>query len=56
MTKTELRDKLIAAQNLLSEVYDFASANSSLDDLERTVSAADTCIFAALDAVRNMKE
>jgi hypothetical protein len=48
MTQDQMLDKLKVAQSLLSEVYDFACVQG-IDDLERLMSCADTCIIDALE-------
>jgi hypothetical protein len=50
MTRDELYAKLEAAQELLSDVYQFAQDNG-LIDLERAVSMADTCIIEAYNEI-----
>jgi hypothetical protein len=50
MTREELYIKLETAQELLSEVYQFAQDNG-LVDLERAVSMADTCIVEAYNEI-----
>ncbi len=50
ITKDKLVQKLEYAQMILAEVYDFAGKNG-LDEVERLLSFADTCIYEALDAI-----
>ena len=50
MTRDELYNKLETAQELLSDVYQFAQDNG-LGDLAREMSMADTCIIEAYNEV-----
>lgn len=50
ITKDKLVQKLEYAQMILAEVYDFAGKNG-LDEVERLMSFADTCIYDALDEI-----
>lgn len=60
MTNFELMQKLTKAQELLSEVYSWASKREEMDDfntfatnpeVERLMSVADSCIIDAMDAL-----
>lgn len=44
----EMRDKLIQAQHLLADVYDYACEND-LNSVESQMSCADSCIIESLD-------
>jgi hypothetical protein len=44
----EMRDKLIQAQHMLSDVYDYACENG-LNAVESSMSCADSCISESLD-------
>ena len=46
--KLELQKKLIDAQRLLSDVYDYACEND-LNSVESQMSCADSCIIETLD-------
>jgi hypothetical protein len=48
MIITELRDKLIQAQHMLSDVYQYACENG-IEFVERNMSCADGCIGESLD-------
>jgi len=50
MTLNELKEKLMQAQNLLSDVYYYASENH-LSALESQMSCADSCIIEAFDEI-----
>jgi len=60
MTNYELMQKLTKAQELLSDVYSWASKREEMDDfntfsrnpeVERLMSVADSCIIDAMDAL-----
>jgi hypothetical protein len=46
----EMRDKLIQAQHLLSDVYHFACDNG-LNEVESQMSCADSCIIDSLNSL-----
>lgn len=50
MDQVDIISKLEQAQRLLAEVYDYACKNG-LDEVERLLSFADTCIYDALDEI-----
>jgi hypothetical protein len=53
--KLELQKKLIDAQHLLSDVYDYACEHD-LSAVERQMSCADDCIIEAIDALGEMEK
>ena len=53
--KLELQKKLIDAQNLLADVYDYACEHD-LSSVESQMSCADSCIIEALDTLEEMEE
>ena len=62
MTNNELIGKLVRAQELLSDVYAWASKREEMDDfstfsrnpeVERLMSVADSCIIDALEALED---
>jgi len=52
--KTEMQKKLIDAQALLSDVYDYACEND-FGGLENQMSCADSCICDSLDMLESLK-
>jgi len=52
--KTEMQKKLIDAQALLSDVYDYACEND-FGGLENQMSCADSCISDSLDLLDVLK-
>jgi len=52
--KTEMQKKLIDAQALLSDVYDYACEND-FGGLENQMSCADSCISDSLDMLESLK-
>ena len=52
--KTEMQKKLIDAQQLLSDVYDYACEND-FGGLESQMSCADSCISDSLDMLEALK-
>jgi hypothetical protein len=50
ITKDKLVQKLEYAQMILAEVYDYACKNG-LDEVEHSLSVADSCIIGALDVI-----
>jgi hypothetical protein len=50
MTGMDIFEKLNKAQDLLSDIYHFAQESGDTE-LERLMSAADTCIVEAIDHV-----
>jgi hypothetical protein len=53
MSKTEMQKKLIAAQQLLSDVYHYACENE-LQSVESQMSCADSCIGESLDYLQKV--
>lgn len=54
MKLVEMRDKLIQAQHLLSDVYDYACENE-FGGIENQMSCADSCIIDSLDMLESLK-
>jgi hypothetical protein len=55
MKNQELIEKLKTAQALLSDVYHYA-CDEGLEDIESSMSCADSCIIESLDAFDQIEE
>jgi len=51
-TKQEILEKLRTAQNLLSDVYDYA-CDENIEFVERNMSCADGCIWESINYLEN---